>query len=110
MRDMKIFQRHDCAGIGREPGDGIILHRHRENTKSITLQQKFRRDHGRVDWKLGILPDSADRLPACLLEKFEKQVACRPGQARRGTSPSDWRTGSLSSKVLAFSCNVKLRS
>src|SRR4029453_7142874 len=42
MRHVKISQRQDCAWIGREPFDPAILHRHRENSKAIALEQKFR--------------------------------------------------------------------
>src|SRR5437867_10999071 len=46
VRHMKMFQRNDRARIGREPPDGIILHRHRKNAEPITLQQKIGLDHG----------------------------------------------------------------
>jgi hypothetical protein len=42
---VKISQWQDCAWIGREPFDPAILHRHRENSKPITLEQKFRLNH-----------------------------------------------------------------
>ena len=45
VRHMKIFQGQDCAWIWLEPFDRAVLHRHRKNTKPITLEQKFRLDH-----------------------------------------------------------------
>jgi hypothetical protein len=38
MWHMKIFQRNDCARIGREPPDGIVFHRHRKDAEPITVQ------------------------------------------------------------------------
>src|SRR6266852_3048520 len=35
---MKIYQRHNGSPIGREQSDRIVLHRHRERAKPITLQ------------------------------------------------------------------------
>src|SRR5207248_3787816 len=49
MGKMKRFQWDDPASFGGKPFNGIILHRHRENAEPITLQQKFRRNHGRVE-------------------------------------------------------------
>ena len=45
--DVKIFQWHNGARIGRKPFDRVVLHGHRENTKPIALEQKFRIDHSR---------------------------------------------------------------
>src|SRR5206468_12334412 len=45
VRHMKMFQWNDRARIGREPSDGIVLHRHRKNAEPITLQQKIGLDH-----------------------------------------------------------------
>src|SRR6266508_6812782 len=42
VRHMKISQGQDCAWVGREPLDRAVLHRHRENTKPISLDHKFR--------------------------------------------------------------------
>src|SRR6266566_4671374 len=51
------------------------------------------------------LPGCLGRQASCLSvpwqaaseEKTGRLKACRPGQARHGTSPSDWRTGCLTS-------------
>ena len=45
VRHVKFFQWQNRARVGREPFDYICFHRHRENTKPIALQQKFRVNH-----------------------------------------------------------------
>jgi hypothetical protein len=47
VRDMKIVQWQNGTRIWRKPLDRVILHGHRENTKPIALQQKFRINHSR---------------------------------------------------------------
>src|SRR5207249_7690388 len=49
VRHVKVLQRQDGTRIGGEPFDCAILHRHRKNTKPVTLQQEFRIDHRILD-------------------------------------------------------------
>ena len=51
MRHVKFIERHDGARIGREPFDLTVIHGHRENAQPITLQQKFRIDHWKLETK-----------------------------------------------------------
>src|SRR5208283_999163 len=40
MRNVKFRERNDPAGIGREPADLAILHRHRKNTGAIGFKEE----------------------------------------------------------------------
>ena len=46
-RDVEFVQRQNRARIRREPLDGTIRHRHRENAEPIALKQHFGIDHWR---------------------------------------------------------------
>src|SRR5256714_9001179 len=59
MRNMKILQRQDCPRIGREPTDLVVRHGDRESAEPITLQQKFRVEHG--DQLIAALPSIDNR-------------------------------------------------
>src|SRR5881392_490511 len=71
MRHVKILQRQNRAWVGREPFDSAVLRRHRENTESIALQQKFGRNHTIADLGLRI----AD-LPLNIFSK--RALVCNP--------------------------------
>src|SRR5262249_61732358 len=49
--NMEALQGNDRARIGREPSNEIVFKRHRKNAEPITLQQKFRIDHGLLSVK-----------------------------------------------------------
>jgi hypothetical protein len=58
VRQVKFFQWQNRAWVGREPFDCVFLHRHRENTEPIALQQKFRVNHREklaLSWAIVIL-------------------------------------------------------
>src|SRR5205814_10534047 len=38
VRHMKMFERNDCARIGRDTSAGIILHRHRKSAVPISVE------------------------------------------------------------------------
>src|SRR5437588_5746106 len=55
MREMKTVERNHAAGIGREPLDRVIFHRHRENAKPITMEKKVGLDHCSILSAVGAL-------------------------------------------------------